>query len=242
QDHIGAAGLVVDYFAADNPLVISSRRPRWTLKNKDRSDPNTVFGNNRGVPLPEWYQEEVLEVGGLRFVMDKAHIHQAGDYLIFLDKNDRSNADEGIATSVVMVTDAIFPGWSPFFGVSGTQDTQGYLEGLNQVNDVDFDVLVGGHLTRLGTKEDVQIKVDFFADILEGAQLGLATISVPDVASGTGVFDPANPNAGNTWCVLLFNEFLDRVVEVCYDYVLDSSARGRDWLTELGGVDITLRS
>lgn len=67
--------------------------------------------------------------------------------------------------------------------------------------DVDFDVLVGGHLTRLGTKEDIQIKVDFFADILEGAQLGLATISVPDVATGTGVFDPANPNAGNTWCV-----------------------------------------
>ena len=41
---------------------------------------------------------------------------------------------------------------------------------------------------------------------------------------------------------LLFSEFLDRVVEMCFDYVLDSSARGRDWLTELGGVDITLRS
>lgn len=41
---------------------------------------------------------------------------------------------------------------------------------------------------------------------------------------------------------LIFNEVFDRVIDVCYDYVLDSSARGRDWLAELGGVDITLRS
>ena len=31
-------------------------------------------------------------------------------------------------------------------------------------------------------------------------------------------------------------------MDVCYDYVVDSTARGRDWLTELNGVDITLRS
>lgn len=66
---------------------------------------------------------------------------------------------------------------------------------------IDFDVLVGGHLTRLGTKEDVQIKVDFFADIVEGAKLGLASVSVADVVAGTGINDPTNPNSGNSWCV-----------------------------------------
>lgn len=64
---------------------------------------------------------------------------------------------------------------------------------------VDFDVLVGGHLSRLGTKEDVQIKVDFFADVLAGVELALATVSVSDVVIGTGVID--GPNAGNTMCV-----------------------------------------
>ena len=97
KDHIGAAGLVTDYFAADEPLAISSRRPRWTLKGKNKRDPDTAFGNNRGVPLPEWYQEEVLEVGSLRFTLDKAHIHQRGDYLIHLDKNDPTNASAGTA-------------------------------------------------------------------------------------------------------------------------------------------------
>lgn len=67
--------------------------------------------------------------------------------------------------------------------------------------EVDFDVLVGGHISRLGTKEDIQIKVDFFADILAGAELGVATVSASDVAVGTGAFVPINANAGNTWCV-----------------------------------------
>lgn len=96
QDHIGAAGLVADYFAADEPLTISSRRTRWTLKGKAKADPNTLFGNNRGVPIPEWYEEDMLDVGGLRFFLDKAHMHQAGDYMIHLDKSDPSNANEGI--------------------------------------------------------------------------------------------------------------------------------------------------
>ncbi|CAN0454862.1 unnamed protein product, partial [Laminaria digitata] len=64
----------------------------------------------------------------------------------------------------------------------------------------DFDVLVGGHVSRLGTKEDVQIKVDFFADIQAGAEFAISTVSASDVAAGTGVFDPTNANAGNTWC------------------------------------------
>ena len=65
--------------------------------------------------------------------------------------------------------------------------------------DVDFDVLVGGHFSRLGTKEDVQTKVDFFADVLSGAELALAAVSASDLAIGTGVAD--GPNAGNTMCV-----------------------------------------
>lgn len=41
---------------------------------------------------------------------------------------------------------------------------------------------------------------------------------------------------------LFLNEYLERITDVCYDYVVDSLARGRDWLSELNGVDITLRS
>lgn len=60
---MGAAGLVAEHFSADGPTVIASRRTRLALKKRDAKDPATVYGNNRGVPVPEWYQEDVLEVG-----------------------------------------------------------------------------------------------------------------------------------------------------------------------------------
>lgn len=65
----------------------------------------------------------------------------------------------------------------------------------------DFDVLVGGHITRLGTKQDVQILLDYAADILKGAELGIASVSASDVFAGTGIADPTNPNVGNWMCV-----------------------------------------
>lgn len=42
--------------------------------------------------------------------------------------------------------------------------------------------------------------MDFYADVLAGAEPSLATVSSTDVALGTGIGDPANPNFGNTWC------------------------------------------
>lgn len=88
-------GSVAAYFADDEPKAISSRRTRRRLKLKAKNDSDSVFGNNRGVPLPEWYQEDVLEVGGLRFTIDKAHVHMTGDYIVLLDKNDDENSAGG---------------------------------------------------------------------------------------------------------------------------------------------------
>eukprot|EP00903_Cladosiphon_okamuranus_P019583 g18011.t1 len=239
-DHIGGMGLVAEYFADDEPLAVSSRRVRRSLKKKDQNDPASSFGNTRGVPVPQWYQEDVLEVGRLRFKLEKIHIHMSGDYAIFLDKHDEANAAEGINASVLMVVDAILPGWSPFFAFAVAENLQEYYQGLEEVIGYDFDVFVGGHITRLGTKQDVQLQRDYAADILKGAELGIASVSATNVFAGTGIADPASPNAGN-W-MLLFNELYERVVDVCYDFVLDSSARSYDWRAVLSGVEPTLRS
>lgn len=68
--------------------------------------------------------------------------------------------------------------------------------------EYDFDVLVTGHLTRLGTKEDVQVEIDFYAHVLEGALAAAETTPLADVIAGTGVFEPGNANEGNIWCVV----------------------------------------
>ena len=66
------------------------------MTKKNKRDPNTAFGNNRGVRVPEWYKSDVLEVGGLVFDLDTIGIHETGDYLIYLSKDRQSNIDEGI--------------------------------------------------------------------------------------------------------------------------------------------------
>lgn len=37
--------------------------------------------------------------------------------------------------------------------------------------EYDFDVLVAGHLSRMGTKADVQLNKDFYNDVLEGTNV-----------------------------------------------------------------------
>lgn len=59
---MGAAGLVAKHFAADNPTAIASRRVRLAVKKRDAMDPSTIYGNNREVPVPVWYKEDVLKV------------------------------------------------------------------------------------------------------------------------------------------------------------------------------------
>lgn len=139
-----------------------------------------------------------------------------------------------------MVIDTIFPGWVPFWQAAITHDIGGYYKALDEINAYDFDVLVAGHLTRLGTKNDVQDYIDFFADVLAGVEAGFAATPFGDVFVGSGVTDPTNPNAGNIWLAL--NEYDQRIVNVCEAYVLDAASRGRDWVADLGGLEISLRS
>lgn len=98
KDHIGAAGFVYDHFAGDDPVIIASKRIRRQLRMKDKRDPTTAFGNNRGVPIPEKLEEvdyAHLAVGGLVFALDKINAHQDGDLVIYLDKNAPENSAQG---------------------------------------------------------------------------------------------------------------------------------------------------
>ncbi|CAN0502944.1 unnamed protein product, partial [Discosporangium mesarthrocarpum] len=50
---------------------------------------------------------------------------------------------------------------------------------LEQQIGYNFDVLVAGHITRLGTKQDVKDTLEFYGDVIDGTLMGLST--VPDV-------------------------------------------------------------
>jgi len=55
-----------------------------------------------------------------------------------------------------MLADIIFPRWVPIPYLAIPKDTAGFIKAHDiALNNYDFDTLVGGHLTRLGTRKNL---------------------------------------------------------------------------------------
>jgi hypothetical protein len=81
---------------------------------------------------------------------------------------------------------------------------------------------VGGHLTRLGTRDDVVIQQEYVADLKAQAASAIDTFNVADVYKSV---DPANP-----WA--LFRGYLDGVAAQAAKAVTPR------WIDRLGGADV----
>ena len=68
-----------------------------------------------------------------------------------------------------MFVDVIFPGWTPFPDLALAEDIDGFIAAHDQILDFDFETYIGGHLTRLGTREDVEIQKEYILDIVQAA-------------------------------------------------------------------------
>jgi glyoxylase-like metal-dependent hydrolase (beta-lactamase superfamily II) len=214
SDHIGAAGI----FPAD-ALYIAQADAAAALAERGADDPDQElpFGALIGggpVPLPtETFEDEyTLEVGDQ--VLELAYYganHAHGNTFIYAP-----------AQRVLMVVDVVFPGWSPFMNLVLSESVGGFLAAHDQILEYDFDVFIGGHLGRYGTREDVEIQRDYIMDIRANALTALQTTDFMAIAMQTGFENP--------W--LLFGTYLDAVAQSCADLTVE------EWGSVLGGVDI----
>ena len=69
-----------------------------------------------------------------------------------------------------MVVDIVFPGWMMWRHLAIAQDGPGYFEHVEKIKTFDFDTLVSGHVTRTGTRADVEHYLEV-ADQLSGEAL-----------------------------------------------------------------------
>jgi glyoxylase-like metal-dependent hydrolase (beta-lactamase superfamily II) len=127
---------------------------------------------------------------------------------------------------VLMLVDVVFPGWVPFAYLAESQDIPGWLGTPAQALAYPFRTFVGGHLTRLGTREDVTVHQEYLADLKARAAEAIDTF---DVGSVYASVDPANP-----WAV--FRAYLDGVAGQAADAVTPR------WTDRLGGADVYTRS
>jgi glyoxylase-like metal-dependent hydrolase (beta-lactamase superfamily II) len=214
-DHIGRADTVVEAFP--NVRIIAHKRTKDILERAN--DPRR--------PVPHQVIEENLHlgIGGKRLQLSShGNIHQEGNIWIYAP-SDR----------ILMVVDVIFPGWIPFRRLAVSEHTAGCIRGPDVALTFDFDVLIGGHNTRLGNRSDVLIQRRYVQDIVT---------SIEEIMKDTNTLSTA-VNAidgvhGNGFAVqpvakwALYSAFCDASVTHCADKLSAKYIKGPD---ALGGAE-----
>jgi hypothetical protein len=108
------------------------------------------------IPTDTFTQNYTLQVSNQTLLLNyHGNNHEEGNIFIYAPQQ-----------KTLMLVDVIFPGWVPFVYLALAEDVYGYVQARDiTLNNYDFDNLVAGHLTRLGTREDVQIQREFMADV-----------------------------------------------------------------------------
>jgi glyoxylase-like metal-dependent hydrolase (beta-lactamase superfamily II) len=144
-DHIGGAGLILKEHLGIE--ILAEEGTSGFLR--EMQDPN------RPVPTRTFKDRYTLRVGSLTANMTLGHWHSPeGDLLISIpDKK------------VVMAVDAFSAGATPFMGLDLTMNMHEYLRFFDQLQAMDFDVMVAGHHSTPATKEDLAIAKNYVIDV-----------------------------------------------------------------------------
>lgn len=199
KDHIGAASL----FPKGVKIIAHRETARLLARAKDPDRP---------VPTVTFSTSYTLKVGKQTLVLDyKGPNHEPGNIFIYAPRQ-----------KVLMLVDVIFPGWVPFTRLAVSQDIPGYIEAHRQVLGYDFTTFIGGHLARLGTRQDVKVQIEYIQDLRANAIKALQTVNFMTIAKETG-FD-------NPW--LLFDKYLNATAKACEEATVPK------WRDRLGGADV----
>ena len=183
------------------------------IAHQEASD-NLAKKNNPNMPVPSvvFEDEYILEVGNQKLEL-RYHgpMHEPGNIFVYAPNQ-----------KVLMLVDVIFPGWTPFKDLAMAQDVPAFIAAHDKILEYDFEIFVGGHLTRLGTMQDVEIQKEYFQDIQNSAGKANQEISFMAIGQEVGFENP--------W--LVFQIYADSITQQCTDEVVPK------WIDRLGGVDL----
>ena len=224
-DHIGAAASIfpenATYIAHEKvaeELQRAQNRVQTTTEADSHFPPAQLPAYNVSqlppIPTETFTQNYTLRVGNQTLLLNyHGNNHEEGNIFIYAPQQ-----------RTLMLVDIIFPGWVPFAYLALAEDVYGYVQAHDMVlNDYDFDTFVGGHLTRLGTKEDVQIQRQFVTDLINASNRANQNVTFGDILQKVG--GPTN----NVWAI--FNTYLDTTAEQCVNEMLPK------WQHRLGGAE-----
>jgi glyoxylase-like metal-dependent hydrolase (beta-lactamase superfamily II) len=203
-DHIGGAGIFPKNatFIAQQETAAELQRAKSVAKNASMVPP---------IPTVTFTKNYTLQIGNQTLNLDYYGVnHLPGNIFIYAPKQ-----------KVLMLVDVIFPGWVPYPYLALAKDTAGFIKAHDiALNNYDFDTIVAGHLTKLGTRNDVIIQKEFVSDLEKAAGRANQEVLFSKVASQIGRFD-------NPW--LIFSKYIDTVNENCVNTMIPK------WENRLGG-------
>jgi glyoxylase-like metal-dependent hydrolase (beta-lactamase superfamily II) len=152
-DHVGASSL----FDKNVARIGHEETRRLLLREKDPASPapEETFGDRR-----------TIEIGGERIELAWHGSNHAPDN-IFIHLPDHDT---------LMLVDIVNPGWAPVYQSNLIEDVQGYIAAPDTALGYSWKHFIGGHMGRLGTRDDITLHQRYMADVVAGSRMALDTV------------------------------------------------------------------
>jgi glyoxylase-like metal-dependent hydrolase (beta-lactamase superfamily II) len=152
-DHVGASSLF-----GENLARIGHEQTRMLLLRDDdpaRPAPDETFEDRRA-----------LEISGERIELAwHGTNHSPDNIFIHLPDHD-----------TLMLVDIVNPGWAPLYQSNLAEDIPGYIEAPATALTYPWKHFIGGHMGRLGTREDIALHQQYMADVAASSRTALDTV------------------------------------------------------------------
>jgi len=206
-DHIGTASQVKQNW----PKVQIHAHSHTCKRLRDRNDPRR--------PVPGNCYSGNFELSKFNIEASEFPAHVTGNLAI-----------HHAPSQVLMLIDVVFPGWTPFRDLAIEEYTPNFLAAHDKILAMDWNILVPGHLSRLGNRQDVMTQKEYITDMFQYAADAMADTPQAPIADALGTFDPSSDGYLNFWA--LFEEWFRVCDSKCADRTLDK------WRDRLGGADV----
>jgi glyoxylase-like metal-dependent hydrolase (beta-lactamase superfamily II) len=152
-DHAGASSL----FGRKITRIGHDETRKLLLRDDDPARP----------PPEETFRDcRVLQIGGERIELAwHGSNHSPDNIFIHLPDHD-----------ALMLVDVVNPGWAPVCQSNLTEDVPGYIEASETALTYPWKHFIGGHMGRLGTRDDVVAHRQYMADIADSSRRALDAV------------------------------------------------------------------
>lgn len=181
---------------------------------KEMNDPNRLL------PTVTFKSAKTIKLGGKTVELTRHMYHSPeGDLFIYIPD-----------AKFLMAVDSVTSGYAPFQGFDLTMNFHEYRKMFDEILAYKFDTFVGGHLTDVGTRGDVEITKEYTNDVYQTVKRIHNNLDQGAVVAETvKIVGPDNE-------FLLFKQILDTVAN---EAVKELQPR---WINRLAGVDVWLPS